>query len=493
MTMPMGDLIYEILDTAEMILEHFTTACFLGYLCGRLPERKCGGDADRKQRYLAAVFYFAVMMTLHLIPLLNPSSATYLLFSFGAYLLGSAAAFLALVFACGTDFYWSLFLTVTFFSMRWQGMSITGRISVELFDVAIKFLNWLTEGQFALVWQWNMVHIGVNRALNIFLDVLMFLLFTKWFTARFSMRNRKLSGKEKLFLLTPGLSGSVIFFLVHWLIDKYELADDKGIFQEYPYFKIMIICMNLLVILSTLVVLNLFSDLEEKREEEKRQAVQQGQMQKLREHVQEMERVYGGIQGMKHDVKNHIAVLEELIAQKRFSEAREYLEPMGRAVESLDYVYKTGNPVTDVIIQEKYKRAGDLGFSFESDFQFPVQSKIDVFDMSVILNNALENALEAAETAEHGYIRVSSCWQKKMFLIEVVNYFAGTLEYDKESGMPKTTKADGGFHGTGLKNIQRVAEKYCGAIDVEVCNQEFHLMVLLSGVQSCEQKLTDEN
>lgn len=470
MTTPMGDLLYELIEFAEMIFGHIVVAGFLGCLCRRLPAGTRGGSWEQRW-YVPAVCHFTVMIILYAIPLVLPS--------FTAYLLGAAAAFLVMI-VCGAERYWSLFLAVTFFSLRWQAISVTDRISIEIFDFMVKALNYITEGEFALVWQWNMVHIFINSLLNIVLDVLIFTLLAKWLTAKCSIQNRKLSAREKMFLLTPGFSGSASFFMVKWMIDKYDLVDKRGIFNEYPYFNSMIVCMNFLVILSTLVILSLFADLEKKREEEKRQAVQKRQIQELRDHVQEMERVYSGIQGMKHDVKNHIAVMEELIAQKRFQEAKAYLEPMGRAVETLDYVYKTGNPVTDVIIQEKYKQSRGLGISFNSEFQFPLQSEIDVFDISVILNNALENALEAASKMEGGYIRVSSGWQKRAFLTEVSNSFNGELKWDRESGFPITTKAEGAFHGMGIQNIQRVAEKYCGAVDIEVQEGEFILTVLMS-------------
>ena len=98
----------------------------------------------------------------------------------------------------------------------------------------------------------------------------------------------------------------------------------------------------------------------------------------------------------------------------------------------------------------------------------------------MILNNALENALEAASKVEGGYIRVSSGWQKRTFLTEVSNSFDGELKWDRESGFPITTKAEGAFHGMGIQNIQRVAEKYCGAVDIEVQEGEFILTVLMS-------------
>jgi hypothetical protein len=58
---------------------------------------------------------------------------------------------------------------------------------------------------------------------------------------------------------------------------------------------------------------------------------------------------------------------------------------------------KSGNPVTDVILTEKQKEAKNRGIAFVSDFHYPEETKINAFDVSVILNNAVGNAIEAAE------------------------------------------------------------------------------------------------
>lgn len=331
-------------------------------------------------------------------------------------------------------------------------------------------------------WKWNMVHIGVYMLAGLCFNGMIFALLAKWIMGKFPWRNRNLSEKEKAFLLVPGLSGAASYFFIRWIINKYNMIEGKDIFGEYPYFGFMILCMNLLVILSTMVVLNLFADLEQKREEETKQAVLQHQLQEMQNHIKDMEQLYSGIQGMKHDIKNHITVVEELIARQQIGEAKDYLKSMNHVTESLDYVYKTGNPVTDVIIQGKYKRAVKNGIWFESTFNFPILSDIDVFDISIILNNALENALEAAKTTEEGYIKVSSVLRKQTFLIEIVNSFCSVLEFEQGTGLPVSTKAEAVQHGMGLKNIQKVAEKYCGALEVEVLNQEFILTVMMQGI-----------
>ena len=83
-------------------------------------------------------------------------------------------------------------------------------------------------------------------------------------------------------------------------------------------------------------------------------------------------------------------------------------------------------------------------------------------------------------------IKVSSICRKQVYLIEVKNSFSGVIEWEMESNLPKSSKQDIFLHGIGLKNIQRVAEKYNGDIDIDIKNGNFILTVMLN----MENKIT---
>ena len=69
---------------------------------------------------------------------------------------------------------------------------------------------------------------------------------------------------------------------------------------------------------------------------------------------------------------------------------------MEATVSRLDFAYRTGNPITDVIIHQKKQEAEKRGISFEANFTYPDKQQIDVYDIGIVLNNALENAIEAS-------------------------------------------------------------------------------------------------
>ncbi|MFR3343162.1 MAG: GHKL domain-containing protein [Anaerobutyricum sp.] len=66
----------------------------------------------------------------------------------------------------------------------------------------------------------------------------------------------------------------------------------------------------------------------------------------------------------------------------------------------MDYKFNTGNAVTDVIINDKYQKAENAGISFPVKFNLGETDTISAFDIGIILNNLLDNAIEACEKLE---------------------------------------------------------------------------------------------
>lgn len=109
-------------------------------------------------------------------------------------------------------------------------------------------------------------------------------------------------------------------------------------------------------------------------------------------------------------------------------------------MQELEYKYVTGNAVTDVIINDKCRRAEKAGIQFDSDFRYG--GEIPVFDLGIILNNLLDNALEACEKLEtgKGFIRLSLKRKKQFLILYVENSFDGVVPVSKGSPLPPTTK-----------------------------------------------------
>lgn len=156
-------------------------------------------------------------------------------------------------------------------------------------------------------------------------------------------------------------------------------------------------------------------------------------------YLADMNRYIQDIRRLKHDMGNHVVILENLFQKDLHQEAIGYLLKLETEFHETAAELKTGNPITDVIIMEKEKEAARKGIAFYHDFHFPEGSAIDVFDISVILSNALNNAIEGAASCQDPYIKVSSYHKKNVYMIEFRNNFNGKLIFSEKDRLPVTS------------------------------------------------------
>jgi len=202
-------------------------------------------------------------------------------------------------------------------------------------------------------------------------------------------------------------------------------------------------------------------------------------MDSIRRHIEQVEDLYRNIHSIRHDMTNHIITLERLYAGNKTEEARTYTIELKAALAETTGNINSGNPVTDVILQEIQSEAKKKEIRFHVDFHYPTGSCMNAFDISVILNNALRNALENAEKSEKPCISVLSYRRNNVYMIEICNSYTGDLQWDTEKELPVTSKRKPDGHGYGLVNIRKVARKYSGDIDVALRDGEFCLSIML--------------
>ena len=108
-----------------------------------------------------------------------------------------------------------------------------------------------------------------------------------------------------------------------------------------------------------------------------------------------------------------------------------------------------------------------MGIDVSCSLVLPYPCSIRDIDFAIILSNALDNAVNACKSMDSGsgkYIHVAGKIQGDFILIKIEN------SCQKKKIFPK---------GTGLLNIQTVAEKYHGAVNIKEQDNFFLLSVLL--------------
>ena len=218
--------------------------------------------------------------------------------------------------------------------------------------------------------------------------------------------------------------------------------------------------------------------------ERQKHFVEEQQVRAMKMRLEEAENFYGNIRKVRHEMKNHMANIKGLAGAGEYGEIEDYVRRMDETMQELEYKYVTGNAVTDVIINDKCRRAEKAGIRFDADFRYG--GEIPVFDLGIILNNLLDNAIEACEKLEpgKGFIRLTLKRKKQFLLLNVENSFDDAVPISKGSSLPPTTKQSilPGIimeHGIGLENVRDIAERYFGGVNIKVKGDVFHVTVML--------------
>lgn len=182
--------------------------------------------------------------------------------------------------------------------------------------------------------------------------------------------------------------------------------------NEYLWIKALYHIISYAAIIAAIVF---YQSIKESHRKEKENTVLAQKIENLQKHISKVETLYGNIRSLKHDMKNHVMVLENLFCQKEEQAAIGYLSRLKEQLDETDIKMKSGNPVTDIILMEKKKEAEEKGIVFSCDFHYPEGTQINAFDVSVILNNALGNAIEGAEKCGNPYIYVRSYRRKNAY------------------------------------------------------------------------------
>lgn len=269
------------------------------------------------------------------------------------------------------------------------------------------------------------------------------------------------------------------YFSFSFFSDAYEKDTGVYIWNDHSEYEVLKILYQVVSFSTMLITIIMYQRLKEKQREEKENALLIEQIENVKSHITEVEKLYNDIRGLKHDMGNHIMILENLFLKNERDELERYLFELKDKWNQNRTEIKSGNPITDVILTEKKKEAEEKGITFSCQFYYPAETKINVFDVSVILNNAISNSIEALEGCTASYISVSSCRKKNAYMIQIKNTIKEKVHINEESGLPETSKKDKQNHGFGLINIRKVAQKYYGDIDIEQDEKSFLLSVML--------------
>ena len=194
-------------------------------------------------------------------------------------------------------------------------------------------------------------------------------------------------------------------------------------------------------------------------------------------HYDEVETMYRQMRGWRHDYHNHMQTLKAYMTLGQYRETIEYLDRLEEDLAAVDTVLKTGNVMVDAILNSKLSLIREKCIQVDATAIVPEDISVLGIDLSVIIGNLLDNAMEACMQlpAKERFIRIYIDILKEQLYISVTNSMAGRA---KRSG-ERFVSGKEGCHGFGLLRIDGIVGKYGGYVNRQTENGVFATEVML--------------
>ncbi|NLL60466.1 MAG: GHKL domain-containing protein [Tissierellia bacterium] len=178
----------------------------------------------------------------------------------------------------------------------------------------------------------------------------------------------------------------------------------------------------------------------------------------------------------RHDLINHAYSLKYYIDNHDCEGATEYLDNIFEFINNSKEYAKSGNSEIDSIINYKLDLAERQGINSEVYLAIPDKLNISSFDLSIVIGNLLDNAIEAAAKAEKKFINISVELDRNVLYISISNSYDGKLKF--AANKLASTKDDKN-HGLGMSSAEKSIEKYKGIMNIRHDDRVFYVDVLM--------------
>lgn len=183
------------------------------------------------------------------------------------------------------------------------------------------------------------------------------------------------------------------------------------------------------------------------------------QEEQARRHLDEVRSIHNEMRGYKHDFHHHLQTLKGQLEAGETERAIAYIEQLDRSLMDVDTLLKTGNVTVDAILSAKLAQAKAEGIAVTVDAVLPDCLLLSDLELSIVLGNLLDNAIEACrETQERRFFRLSLRMKGKMLYGYLLNS-AGKKKV-KVGSLFGTDKA--GVHGFGLHRAEAILKAHGG-------------------------------
>mgnify|MGYP000389546052 FL=1 len=183
------------------------------------------------------------------------------------------------------------------------------------------------------------------------------------------------------------------------------------------------------------------------------------QTEQSEKHLNEVRSIHKEMRGYKHDFHHHLQALKGQLEAGEVDRALAYIEQLDNQLMNVDTLLKTGNVSLDAILSAKIAQAKAENIAVTVKANVPDALTISDLELSIIIGNLLDNAIEACRTVTgERFIRIFISMKGTMLYFSMLNA-AGAKK--KKTGSLFATHKDG-VPGFGLRRAEAILEEHGG-------------------------------
>ena len=307
---------------------------------------------------------------------------------------------------------------------------------------------------------------SVERMICIFISKLMYFLVTQLILWLRRKEKYHFSTNEWIIILSA-------FFITLLLGFSLYMITTGGTNTDYIYIIATILLSTLDIIVFVFMrKLNIASASKTEKK------LLQFQLQQQKKQMQQLNEQYNKISIMHHDYKHEISCIRNLIEQKEYDNAISYADTaISKSNKAIRVYVNSSSSVLNAVINDKLSTAQASGINTVCQIDSDIPEHME-YDLSILLSNLLDNAIEACQRAEEA-ASIDLTMSKFMgyYQILIKNTIPESV-LASDHGL-KTRKRDKINHGWGLRSVKDIADSYDGMMDVYEEQNNFVVNVML--------------
>lgn len=254
--------------------------------------------------------------------------------------------------------------------------------------------------------------------------------------------------------------------------------------EQWPALYLPLLLILTLMALSYVVIVELFSQWRQHEQLQRDNDSLETCATRLRHEAEHIRASENGMALFRHDLRHRANLILLYLSEGDTERIRGLVDEGFKRLDTMTPKFYCENVTMNAVFSDYAARAQKENVDFRCTANLPITLQVDEFEYAIVVENLLENALDAAAQVpepEPRFVEVRATRIKEQSLLEVSNSFHGTVILCDDGCLPQTTKGNG--HGCGMRSVKVFAEKNNAIFDCTTEDGVFCVRLLMNLVQ----------